>query len=341
MNEVTARESQLLRLVGEARGTYSPQLTAAAERELARRAGGTRRQAERRIRVSGASIILVGLILAGLAAGLYAMVVIVWGPQRGLTDASATCGLTGLFGLAVAGLGLAVLLLNRWVLGKARCIPLLRKADVEVAAYEPDTAELLRTMRASRAGASPQVPEKAEGELRERLEKGRARLEGRVKSWGVAAVALGALMVFNGVAVVLLLLVLQALVGTEPELGGQYMLSSTDVVTTWIGAAANAILGAAVLLGGVGLLGRWDWGRKAILWAVWASFAVTLLAGLVAAALMVARSGLNLRAVLSVVGTLVTVLVWLAICWGVTRALRRPEVKEACGVETPLPRGLR
>jgi len=336
VTETNAREKHLLRVSSEERAEHPPELVAAAEHELARRAGGTRRQAVGRIRTAGALVALVGLLIGGLAAGLYAAVVLVFGPSEGMQDASVTVGVIGLVGLAVVGLGVAVALRVRWVLPLAPLIPFLRPEDVAAAAYSPDTAELLRLIGPARGTALPEAVQAAERQLGRRLEAGRANRQGRVRSWGGLTALLGVLMVVNSAAVAFLMLLLQAAEEMSPQLAGMLPVSGAEVVSTWVGVLVHAAVGAVLLVGGLGLRAHRNWGRRAVLWGLWASFAAALLVSAVAAPYTLARSGLTISTATSLAGTAILDAAWLAVCWWATRVLCRPEVKEACGLEVPL-----
>ncbi len=336
MNEIGAREEQLLRVIGEDRAAHPPKLVAAAERELARRAGGTRRQARRRIRIAGALVALVGVLIGGVGFGVYEAVVLVFGPSPGLGGASVTADVIALVGLAVVALGVAVALRVRWLLRLSAVIPFLRREDVEAAAYSPDTAELLRIIGSDRPTSLPEAVGAAERQLGPRLESGRVHREARVRSWGGLATVLGVLMVLNSALAGLLMLLVEAAEELEPQLVGAVQISGAEVVSTWAGVVVHAAVGAVLLVGGLGLRARKDWGRRTVLWGLWASFGAALLFSVAAAPFTVARSGLTGWMALSLLGTVALDAAWLAVCWWAARALCRPEIREACGVEVPL-----
>ncbi len=98
----------------------------------------------------------------------------------------------------------------------------------------------------------------------------------------------------------------------------------------------HGAVGVVLLVGGLGLRARKNWGRRTVLWGLWASFAAALLFSLASVPFTVAGSGPTKWVALSLLGMAALNAAWLAVCWLAARALCRPEIKEACGVEVPL-----
>lgn len=331
MTGISTREEQLLRMIGEERGEHPPELVGAAELELARRAGGTRRQARGRIRTAGALVALVGILIGGAGFGVYEAVVVIFGPSGGIQDATVTVGVIGFLGLAVVALGVAVGLRVGWVLRCSPLIPFLQAADVEAAAYKPDTAELLHIIGAGRAGWPPEAVGAAERQLGQRLQTGRNYRLARVKSWGGLAALLGLLMMVNSAVFGFLILLLQAVEEMVPQFAGLLPVSGADAAVTWAGVFVHAVVGAVLLVGGLGLRALTHWGRVAVLWALWASLAAAVLISIAALPRTLTGAGLTVGTALSVGGTVLADAAWLAVCWWAARVLARPEVREACG----------
>jgi hypothetical protein len=141
------------------------------------------------------------------------------------------------------------------------------------------------------------------------------------------------------IALFLVLVPLMQSLGAQAA--GQGLLGSTNLATAWATTTVHGALGVLLLAGGLGLRWQMNWGRILVLWSLWLSLAAGLFIGAVGLRHVAAHPAFALEVPLSVAGTVVLEAVWLLICWLATRALCRPEVKDACGVEVPLPEGLR
>ncbi len=344
--ETNAREEQLLRVIGEERAAHPPKLVAAAERELARRAGTTRGQALGRVHGRAIVLMLSGLYILVLAAPAAAEAVRMQ-DIAGRLAACAGIALGVLLGLGFGALGLGLLLRNRWVARDSRRLPFACAQAMEVADYDPDTASLLALIGSDRQAAPPDSVSAAERELRGRLARGNEATRSRVTSWGKACVLFGVLapvqvMAMGGLAIVV------ADGGAMKARGGLFGAPASGLLLLSVffcGFLVGATGGALILLAGLKLRSARRGGCKDLVRGMW-----TWLAGWTAFPLValltvsfddkVRRSQALAGAAIPILASLLWGMTCALVFWRCTRVLCRPEVREVCGVETPMPEGL-
>lgn len=332
----------MLRVIGEERGSHDPRVIRAAERELLRRLGPTRGDAIRRIKSRGVFLLSCALCLVVAAVFIAAEV----GTRELLTEPLAAIAVA--FPILVAGLfalgGLAILIGRRWVYRGG--FPWLVLSD-EPAALQahPAPEDFLGIVGSGRHAHTADEIAAAEQELEVRLKAGRQRLIRQVRGWGAAAAAVGAILALQGVGVV---------VGTIAE-GPSFLLGPTEPhdLASVLGAVVIVVFlalvppaGVALVVGGLALRARRDWGRRAILAVQLAFFVFILLMVLC----MPATQSFPDPGKADVLTLCFTWGVWGALClsiaWHVIGGLRRreavkgsrfpdalgrPEVIEVCG----------
>jgi hypothetical protein len=333
MGDVPSRVADLIRIVGQDRDEHSPRVVRAAESEIARRCGGTRKQAERRIAVAGAVGVLLGS--GGIAVVIAAALVGGGGfIEQTLHGASAWERSLLWCLLCIEVLASAFFVFVGWGLLERRAW-VLKVAPgwsqhFAILTMDPPFEELLDTVGPGREDNAPERVVSAERELSERMIRFSQTILKRVRATGaVVAFGGGLSAVAFSVSVILVATITQNVWSfAHPPWEIRYLLPFLVALTIpVVGAAA----GLGVLAAGLALRKQKAWGRKTILVILWSCYAcmVALAATAIVWTLLVRVEELDVTAftlmVLGIAG------LGAFLCVAFTRELSRPEVREACG----------
>jgi hypothetical protein len=320
------RINDLIRVIGAERDSQPSEFVAFAEREVIRRLGGTRKQAQKRLK-RGA---LVGLGLGLLTLGA-ALAFAQYYPE-GLPVGTRIGGtvLMGLVGLAEAIVGVAALMKARWVMKAAWLIPFFRSPGATALGAEPPLEELLPTVGSDRQRRSTESIAQAEHQLTERLDLAAAQMSKRVRAWGLGLVLCGSYFALVG-AGCLVGVIIQSFVRPPTSTPPKGLPVVFDIAFM-VGFGILMIFGIVSIACGRGLRRRSPWALRAYIISVWAFFVGT---SLILVPIMefqfafLSGSGNVAAIVLALVpvsAALLAVLLWKG-----TEPFTLPEVREACG----------
>jgi len=313
----------LLRIVGRERAAHSPERVARAERELTRRLGGTRRQAERRVGIRGAALVAFGFLLLARWV-LFPL------SEAEESGQLALLAFTVLMGLVMIVLGSALVTRRKWALTKHPFFTLLWRRDIKVLTAEPPLEELVLSVGAERDVHSPEEIAAAEATLAERLARARERTVKRVRARALADLIFGLYIVLVCIFAIVLMMVPALIRGPEAYPMGEGLVGTLHFwMMCWV-VVVNGYLGLSLFVCGIGLRRLKDWARRATIWTAWSWFAcgvavIPLLLGWLW--LMAEPEGDML---FIPIWLPVSIAVWVVILGGITGSLNRPEVKEAC-----------
>ena len=315
------RAQQLVRIIGSERDAHPLEVVAAAEKEIIRRLGGTRKQARRRVSVRAGFTIAAGLLT--LVASLAVAATVAEELPDYIVLALAFC-----LGLVLLALGIASLRWKDWVICKSLLRALIGAGNLAALTAEPPLEDVLEIVGPGRASRAAEQVTAAEGELTARLGRARERMAKRVRNWGTIALLYG---LYNGVAgpVVIAQFLLMARDGYP--LGPGLLGALHFWMMFWMGMVSMCF-GWALFAGGLGLRRRKQWARRMLVAIIWIWFACgvamippAMVWMLLAGAGKTAAGVLLTLAVVPVNGGL-----WLLVLSGITRLLSRPEVREVC-----------
>jgi len=309
------RAQQLIRILGRERDSNTPELVTAAEKEIIRRLGGTRKQARRRVTIRGVFTTTLGLLaLAGSVA-------------VATTEAQEVGDYIGLLlaaclGVALVALGMANLTWNKWAVRRPRFRGIVGATNIAALMAEPPLEDLLEIVGQGRADHPRQEVAGAERELADRLGRGRDQTAKRVRTWGLVAIGFGLYMGFLGT------------VGIVSVLRASLDKGATarfPLAAIWWTMIVTASFGWVLFAGGLGLRKRKDWGRRTVFWAIWIYFtcALAVIPFKIAWTFLEGVGPADIAAALG--ASALNIAVWSAILWSVTKPLRYPEIREACG----------
>ena len=346
MEQGEERTQELIRIIGAERAAHPPKLVAAAERELIRRAGGTRKQALARVRVRGACVVTVGLLAL---AALILLVAVEGVPfLRGVGRAgehSARVGyclglvMLAILGLACLPLGVALLISSKWTLRMARRLRLVGAADFALLTTEPPSEAILDALGRQRDVETAHNIAHAERELDARLLSAREATRNRIRRWGKTAIGFGLLLGLHGVAgTIFLSLMLSRDPG--PYWAGEGLLGAPHFWMMLPLLTVNMGFGAVLIAGGLGLRKLKAWARKTIVAGIWTWFgcSVAMMTALGLASMILvgaAEEGWGAELILTLVWIPVGISFWVVVLRSITKPMCLPEVREACGEPVP------
>ncbi len=335
MLECEERTQELVRAIGEERDSHPPEVVAYAVRELTRMLGGGREQARRNVTMRGVFAVVFGLALVASA-----LIILLSRGISFLRDEAAISGLAekltlcielavmALLGLGFVAVGLAILIGKKWALRR----PFVRADDLAALAAEPAVEDLLTRMGSDRCLHSFEDIAAAERELGERLRRAREKTATRLKTWGTVAIGFGAYAALSIVVAGIALVAGVLRGGPSPFPLGADLPGLVHFALMCSMAALNTLFGIVLLIGGLGLRKRKEWARRTVVRAVWGYFVggIAVMPLMVIWMMLVGGPGW-----FALVAFPLCLVQCAAILWRITKALGRPEVREACGGRVP------